>query len=179
MDELTGPAKSGRPVVLAFTAFVLASRVSGSPVEEPVAGSIEGPDRVTVSRALGIALEKLRSPACRQIFGEFFGPGSASLEEVLRERGETPGDRLRRMRFLDGSRHRLCGAPGVSAVMGTGSLEVFVCGSFGASARRDPSGAANLLIHEVLHSLGAGEAPTPGLPSSEEITAHVASRCGR
>ncbi len=47
------------------------------------------------------------------------------------------------------------------------------------TVRRDAATAANILIHEMLHSLGAGEAPAPGLPTSLEITARVALLCGR
>ncbi|HJW14190.1 MAG TPA: hypothetical protein VJ776_05820 [Thermoanaerobaculia bacterium] len=180
MDEMTAPETQGRPVVLAVIAFILASRgLAERPGGQPEAGSIKGPAGIFVSRALGLALDKLRSSACLQIFADFQGTGAASLDEILRERGETAEEYLRRMRFHDGSRHRLCIAPGVSAVTRIGSLDVLVCGSFQAAARRDPASAANVLIHEELHSLGAGESPMPGLPTSEEITARVALRCGR
>lgn len=147
--------------------------------DELLAGSIEGPAQAFISRALGLAVDKLRNPACRQIFSEFNAIDTDSLADVLRAHGETAEVHLRRMRFRDGSHHLRCIRQEAYAVTRTGSLDVFVCGSFLTEARRDPSAAANVLIHEELHSLGAGEAPMPGLPSSEEITAHVASRCGR
>src|SRR5262245_27118659 len=115
MDELTGPATHTRAAVLAIIAFVLASDgLAGAPSDDPDA--IVGQNRLTISRALGIAVEKLRSPVCRQIFVEFHDPGDTSLEEILRESGETAVDRILRMRFHDGTRHRLCDVPGVSAV---------------------------------------------------------------
>ena len=40
----------------------------------------------------------------------------------------------------------------------------------------DPGLAANVVIHEMLHALGLGEAPlTPNAPTSEEITRQVAT----
>ena len=178
MDDLFGAARHGRPAVLAILAVVLASRGAAEDPGDAEPHTIEGPARVSVSRARGVALDKLRDPACRQIFGEFRA-GALSLDEVLRRRGETPEDRLRQMRFHDGSGYRLCVAPGVLAVTRIGSLDVYVCESFQTSARRNPAGAANILIHETLHSLGAGEAPVPGFPTSEKITARIALRCGR
>ncbi|HEV8611632.1 MAG TPA: hypothetical protein VGS98_16365 [Thermoanaerobaculia bacterium] len=57
-----------------------------------------------------------------------------------------------------------------------GSSVVFLCSDrFREKAHRWPSYAANILIHEELHSLGLEENP----PSSEQITLQVVDRCGR
>jgi hypothetical protein len=81
------------------------------------------------------------------------------------------------MAFRDGSDE--CDRPGLFAFTSPGSLTVYVCPSFREIERHSPTSAAYLLIHEELHSLGAGEAPFPGLPTSQEITRRVAQRCGR
>ena len=54
-----------------------------------------------------------------------------------------------------------------------GRRTVFVCGAqFMEMQRRQPGLAADLLIHEELHSLGLGENP----PNSSEITARIVAR---
>jgi hypothetical protein len=52
---------------------------------------------------------------------------------------------------------------------------VHVCPRFVLSQRQDPTHAPELLIHELLHTLGLGENP----PSTEAISRHVRARCGR
>ena len=180
MEKPTRIATPGHCAAVAMLAIAAASLLSAEVFpDEPAAGPIEGPDQVFISRALALASDKLHNPVCRQVFAEFNAVGGASLDEVLRAHGETADVHLRRIRFRDGSRHLRCIKQEARAVTRTGSLDVLLCGSFLTEARRDPSAAANVLIHEELHSLGAGEAPMPGFPSSEEITALVGRRCGR
>src|SRR5262249_15114888 len=138
-----------------------------------VAPSIE---RV-LARPRTIALVKLRNRRCQQLFAEFRDLEGHPLEEVLTARGETAVQHLERMAFLDGFRVRPCGRKDVFAFTHTGDSEVFLCRSFGQLAQRAPSSAADLLIHEELHSLGAGEAPSPGLPTAYQITSQVEWRC--
>jgi len=47
------------------------------------------------------------------------------------------------------------------------------CRSFAEKQVRDPWTAENMVIHEMLHTLGLGENP----PSSREITRRVNDRC--
>ena len=82
------------------------------------------------------------------------------------------------MVFRDGSSAPTCRRRGVFAFTSPGSLTVFVCRSFRERAALDAVTAANILIHEELHSLGAGEAPMPGLLKAEAITARVEDLCG-
>ena len=174
------PTTHRRPAALALLAFASSSLAMPQvPAGNREPGGIEGPVRVYVSRARGLALGKLRQPVCREIFAEFRNGNDASLDQVLRERGERADEHLLRMRFRDGTGHQRCVVPGAYAVTQVGSFEVFLCESFSRLARHDAHAAANVLIHEELHSLGAGEAPMPGLPSSELITARVGVRCGR
>src|SRR5262249_58138029 len=133
--------------------------------DELWAARSEGPPRQYSRRGPGRGVETPRNPACRQIFPEFNAIDTDSLADVLRAHGETAEVHLRRMRFRDGSHHLRCIRQEAYAVTRTGSLDVFVCGSFLTEARRDPSAAANVLIHEELHSLRAREAPVPWLPS--------------
>jgi hypothetical protein len=174
------PTTRRLPPALAALGFVSASLAMPQvPAGDREAGGIEGPGRAYVSQARGLALGKLRQPVCRGIFAEFRNGNDASLDEVLRGRGESADEHLLRMRLRDGTGHGLCVVPGAYAVTQVGSFEVFLCGSFSRLARHDAHAAANVLIHEELHSLGAGEAPMRGLPSSEWITARVGILCGR
>lgn len=131
-----------------------------------------------VTRARMVALEKVRSPKCQLLLREFKDLAGHTLEEVLADREETVELHLERMVFLDGSRVFPCGRRDVFAFTSIGSLAVRVCRSFGNLTRTDMASAANLLIHEELHSLGAGEAPSPGLPTAYEITSRVEFHCG-
>lgn len=56
---------------------------------------------------------------------------------------------------------------------------MFVCPAFRLLAWQEGKAAANILIHEELHSVGAGEAPMPGLPTPQEISRRVDETCGR
>ena len=172
------------PGAIAFCA-ALAAAFSASGQSTPPVGSIakagdfDASVQFHVVWARDIALEKLGSPDCRRLFAEFHDLAGRPLEEVLEARDESAQQHLRRMEFLDGSRAPECGQPGVLAFTHPGSLAVFVCSAFRHMTRRKPAAAANILIHEELHSLGAGEAPAPGLLSATEITSRVEKRCGR
>jgi len=54
-----------------------------------------------------------------------------------------------------------------------GTPRVFVCRSFVERQVGDPWTAENMVIHEMLHTLGLEENP----PSSREITRRVNDRC--
>jgi TolB-like protein/DNA-binding winged helix-turn-helix (wHTH) protein/Tfp pilus assembly protein PilF len=73
---------------------------------------------------------------------------------------------------LDGSARESCTAGLTYAFTTPGSRVIFVCGP--QFMRAFPTLAEEVVIHEVLHSLGLGENP----PSSREITAQVRERCG-
>ncbi len=52
---------------------------------------------------------------------------------------------------------------------------IYVCrGRFAKEHKRDQGLAANILVHETLHSLGLGENP----PTPEEISHRIHERCG-
>jgi hypothetical protein len=71
-----------------------------------------------------------------------------------------------------------CGRRDVYAFTNPGSLSIQLCRNFRKLAWRNAGYAANLLIHEMLHSLGTGEAPQTGELNGYEITARVESQCG-
>lgn len=163
---------------LLFSAAPLAGAQSGPAAGFEKAGYVEGSVGPLLLRARGLAVEKLDSARRRQLFTEFEDPAGRRLEEILEDRRETGAQHLLLLSFRDGSSTAACRTP-IFAFTDLGSREVFLCPPFMETVRRDVATAANILIHEMLHSLGAGEAPAPGLPASVEITARVALRCGR
>ena len=142
-------------------------------------GTIDSSIQVQVTDARWLALKKLRSASCRRIFGDFEDLDGQRLDKVLTTLNETAQGRLQRLNFRDGSKTSTCSKPGVFAFTSPGSLTIFVCPAFARIARLEPSVTATILLHEELHSLGAGEAPMAGLLSAEEITARIERRCGR
>lgn len=179
MDALFSTPAARR---LALTALILAAapRVGAQiPAEsfEDV-GYVAPSLAPTVARARKAALKKLRAPRCQRVFTEFTNPEGLSLDGVLVARGHSAESHLRQMAFLDGSGILPCGRRDVYAFTKPGSMSVFLCDSFRKLTSRSPTSAATLLIHEMLHSLGAGEAPSPGLPTAYQITDHVELRCG-
>jgi len=172
-----------RIAVLALSLALVAA--SPSSAEEPPssvhlenAGYVEGLFQSSVARARLAAAEKLRSAKCRQLFSEFQDLEGRSLDEVLIAHRETAEDRLWKLAFRDGSSAPACHEKNIFAFTSPGSLTVSVCNGFRELAERQTGAAANILIHEELHSLGAGEAPMPGLLTTHQITARVTDRCG-
>ncbi|HEY6066384.1 MAG TPA: hypothetical protein VIY96_09525 [Thermoanaerobaculia bacterium] len=162
-------------LALAFASIAEAQTSAGS--AEP-AGYVAPAVAPAVDRARTVALGKLKSSRCRRLFTDFQDAGGRSLEEVLASQNESAQAHLSRMVFLDGSGVPPCGRPRVFAFTSPGSLSVFVCESFRELTGSAAATAANLVIHEELHSLGAGEAPSAGLPTATQITSSVEWRCG-
>lgn len=140
-------------------------------------GYVEGPVRYSVTRAQRLAEKKLQTIECQRLFTEFRDTAGQSLDLVLSSVEETPEQHLARMSFLDGSRTPTCRRDGVLAFTTTGGMTVFICQSFRRLSSVET--AANILIHEELHSLGSGEAPMAGFLTAEQITSRVEGRCGR
>lgn len=162
---------------LAFLVSFGVGSSASAQVSQP--GTIDRSIQIHVTDARWRALKKLGSARCRRIFGDFEDLEGQRLDEVLTALDETAQGRLQRLNFRDGSKTSTCSRRGVFAFTSPGSLTIFVCPSFARIAKQEPGAAATILLHEELHSLGAGEAPMAGLPSAEEITARVERRCGR
>jgi len=83
-------------------------------------------------------------------------------------------DYLRALFFYDGADQGPCKFPAVVARTTPGSRVILICRGFARAARKGRGAAENIVIHEMLHTLGLGENP----PASTEINAAVARRCG-
>jgi hypothetical protein len=122
------------------------------------------------------AARKLRDSRCQEVLADFADPGGERLNVRLAAAGQTLPGYLGYVLFYDGRATRPCTAHDVLAWTMPGSRAVFICwDQFAAQQRASAGTAANILIHETLHTLGLGENP----PDAREITAQVAARCGR
>lgn len=137
------------------------------------------PDRVIAGRlrpALLEAARKLTDGGCRQILADFSDSSGRRLDERLAATGQELPAYLESVFYFDGRGSQPCADRQVLAWTTPGSRAVSICwDQFGAFQRGRTGDAANLLIHEALHTLGLGEGP----PDSREITARVQERCGR
>jgi hypothetical protein len=127
----------------------------------------------TLERAREGAARKLEQPECRRVLEDFRDEAGRTLSENLARWDREPADYLRMIPFLDGSSHPLCRGGRAELFAEMGTPRVFVCRSFAEKQVRDPWTAENMVIHEMLHTLGLGENP----PSSREITRRVNDRC--
>jgi hypothetical protein len=138
--------------------------------------SIDRRLRYDLRPVLEEAARKLSDSRCQAILEDFSDPSGRRLDENLTVTGQAMPGYLGWVVFYDGLATGPCADRQVLAWTNPGSRAVSVCGDqFAAMARGRIGDAANLLIHETLHTLGLGEGP----PDSREITARVQSRCGR
>lgn len=160
----------------ALAAILLACPAAGS---EPLASvrsvdvRLGGPFRLAVAAAA----DRLLSPACAAVLDEFTSPATGrSLGAALADTGLSAPAFVLGLTYYSASDLPPCRNQRVLAYTTPGSRVVFVCPvAFARAARAEPGFAANVLIHEALHSLGLAD----DLPSSVEITRAVERRCGR
>ena len=127
----------------------------------------------TLERAREGAIRKLASPECQRVLEDFRDEKGRPLSENLSRFERTPAEYLRMIPFLDGASHPACRSGRAELFVELGTPRVFVCRSFAEKQVRAPWTAENMVIHEMLHTLGLGENP----PSSAEITRRVNGRC--
>jgi hypothetical protein len=76
----------------------------------------------------------------------------------------------------EGSEQKVCSARGILAATQPGHGVVHIrAEQFRRTLQRNPYEAENIIIHEMLHTLGLGENP----PAPAEIGARIVSRCGQ
>jgi hypothetical protein len=166
------------------TAFLAGLLVQFLAVPAPAARAADGSSPYVdarlgalVRRAVERASERLATPGCSLLLMDFVdGRTGRPLAETLAASGRTPSTLFASLQFYDADHMVQCRWRNTWAWLAVGGDVVFVCqGRFNVLARKDQWLAANILVHEALHSLGLGENP----PTSEEITAAVIRRCGR
>jgi hypothetical protein len=161
--------------------LVLALSALGAAAEPPEAKEayrIRVPHRAgtAVRRAVFSVKRRLADGECRRVLSDFNSRAlGRPLGDVLDSRGLTAEAHLETLVFKDGSGKRTCASPEILAFTQVDGDTVYVCAAqFTRAVESDPAFADVVLIHELLHTLGLGENP----PTSREITARVAQRCG-
>jgi len=130
--------------------------------------------------ALGGALEdaarRLSDRRCQEIVNDFADGRGRPLADNLRAIGQSLPGYLGLVLFYDGSRTETCEMERVLAWTTPGNRAVHVCRErFAYWQRASPGYAADIVIHEALHTLGLRESP----PSPGDITAKIIARCGK
>ena len=166
-----GSRASGGAVLAAAILLAATTVIAASPL------SLTGWDARAVDTARADALARLEGEECRKLLTDFADPGGRSLQENLDEWTTSPAEYVGLIPFVDGSREKLCRRANVALVAQPGVRRVFVCKAFAEVQLRQPAVAEAMIIHEILHTLGLGEAPLPGAPTSLEITRRVEARC--
>jgi hypothetical protein len=131
----------------------------------------------SVMWAAAMAAERLSSQACAAVLLDFSDVRTGRpLSENLAATGQSAAGYLARsVAFRDGEGIGLCRLPTTAAFTTPGSRVIYICrGRFAKEQKRDQGLAANILVHETLHSLGLGENP----PTPEEISHRIHERCG-
>jgi hypothetical protein len=138
---------------------------------------LSGWDQGAVDRARAGAVKRLAQPECQKLFDEFTDAQGRTLRQALEEWTPDPVEYLGLVPFVDGSSQPGCRVTNVALNATVGARRVFVCKPFSAFQMRQPGVAESMVIHEILHTLGLGEAPQKGAPTSIEITQRVEARC--
>jgi hypothetical protein len=176
--KLAGRAVSAASPLVAF--LVLAGAVpAGLLAGEPAA--VNGTSRLglaahrfAVARAVEGATGQLADEGCQALLDEFADAEGRPLRSVLAGLGLSVADYTKRVFFYDAPDWACRGDS--LAVTRPAQRVIFVCGArFQKEMARNSRNAEAIVIHELLHSLGLGEAP----PSSDYITSRVRARCGR
>jgi hypothetical protein len=129
-----------------------------------------------IRTSLEQARQKLADSRCAEILTDYADASGARLDGKLRSTGETLPNYLGFVLFYDGAATPTCARSDVLAWTAPRSRAVHVCGAqFLKMHRAHPGFASNILIHEMLHTLGMPENP----PDPRQITDRVIERCGQ
>jgi len=166
-----GSRALGRAVLASAILLAAAAADAASPL------TLTGWDARAVDSARTGALKRLESEECRKVFTDFVDAQGRTLQQSLEEWTASPAEYIGLVPFVDGSSQALCRKTKTALVASPGVRRVFVCKTFADVQLRQPGVAESMVIHEILHTLGLGEAPQPGAPTSIEITQRVEARC--
>ena len=166
-----GSRASGRAALASAILLAATAASAAAPL------SLTGWDARAVESARTGALKRLESEECRKVFTDFTDAQGRTLQQNLEEWTAAPAEYIGLIPFVDGSSQALCRKTKTALVASPGVRRVFVCKTFADVQLRQPGVAESMVIHEILHTLGLGEAPQPGALTSIEITQRVEARC--
>lgn len=166
-----------RNFVLLFAAFLASGtkpHVAGA--DPPLASFAArvvppGPLAQVLAPVRDLAVERLGRTDCRKIFEELHDFTGRPVARRLEAGERSPSAHFARLTFVE-SPDGPCAA-NLAAWSVAGDVRVRICSrEFSALAGRDRRGAAAILIHEALHTLGVGEDA-----AKQPLTAYVRRRC--
>jgi hypothetical protein len=129
----------------------------------------------SLAETLADAARRLSDSRCQEILKDFTDGRGRPLTESLRAIGQSLPGYLGLVLFYDGTGSEPCAGERTLAWTTPGHRAVHVCRErFAYWSRTSPGYAADIVIHEALHTLGLRESP----PSPGAITAKVIERCG-
>jgi hypothetical protein len=139
--------------------------------------TLTGWDARAIDTARRGAVRRLEGEECRKLFTDFADSQGRTLQQSLEKWTASAAEYVALVPFVDGSSQALCRNTKTALVASPGVRRVFVCRTFADVQLRQPGVAESMVIHEILHTLGLGEAPQKGAPSSIEITQRIEARC--
>ena len=161
-----------RSLVSLCVALVSSTAVPVWPEVRPVIRSqINVSSRAALEGTLPGAARKLADPECARVLSDFSDASGHRLQENLGPLQQNAPGYLGLIIFAEGHQRPACARSTTLAFTHPGSRVVYLCPRF---ARASEGYRENILIHEMLHSLGLEENP----PSINEITRRVRKRCG-
>ncbi len=166
-----GSRASGRAALTSAILLAAAAANAAAPL------TLTGWDARAVETARTGALKRLESDECRKVFTDFTDAQGRTLQQSLEEWSASPAEYIGLIPFVDGSSQALCRKTKTALVASPGVRRVFICKNFADVQLQQPGVAESMVIHEILHTLGLGEAPQPGAPTSIEITQRVEALC--
>ena len=166
-----GRRAPGRAVLASAILLAAAAANAAPPLK------LTGWDARAVETARAGALRRLERDECRKLFTDFTDAQGRTLQQNLEEWTASPAEYVGLVPFVDGSSQASCRNGKTALVASPGVRRVFVCRPFADVQLRQPGVAESMVIHEILHTLGLGEAPQKSAPTSLEITQRVEARC--
>ena len=138
-------------------------------------GFVNSDSRFAVEGAVEGAAARLSRRGCQDVLSDFADESGQTLQATLLARGNSAADAFAALRFVDSHGAPQCSVGTTLAFTQIGSSVIHVCAAqFVKRSMRNRMAAEMIVIHEFLHALGLGENP----PTSQEVTAQVARRCG-
>jgi hypothetical protein len=128
-----------------------------------------------VNKSITAAAEKLEDADCHAVLGDFkIGDTGKTPQDTLDGHGVSAKTYVTTwMRYRNGSGYTTCQDSKNYFFTSPGSRFVYACKQFSSVGNTNSSLGGDLVIHEMLHSLGLGENP----PVAAEITQKVKDRC--
>jgi len=160
-------------VVVCALVVGICSEAAGA--NAPILLEFNDGDLPLIRGVIEAAAARLAHCDCQKVLSDFADGKGVLLSAKLTASGRDAVEAFSSLRFVDSPFARLCRTGNVLAFTSPGSQVVHICSwKFRSRSIRRSVRTEFIMIHEFLHTLGLGENP----PTSRDITARVAARCG-